>query len=204
MEPKHLLPGAALLSLVGGSVGAVTIGTFNKVASTATPSPVGSTGLGPFNPIGSPTGVGGMDGGPVTFTAPFAGTLTMQVDDIAEGGDVYQAFVNGASLGFTSPVPINPDGTFLSSGTFTTPVPAGPNTFDINDQILSYIGFPSPYPPGNTGPAVPASYNPAGFLVTLSEEPFEAVPEPGVFALLASWLLGFGLFARLRQKTRRA
>jgi hypothetical protein len=199
VEPKHLLPGAALLSLVGGSVGAFTIGTFNKVASTATPSPVGSTGLNPMGPA-----VGGMDGGPVTFTAPFAGLLTMQVDDIAEGGDVYQAFVNGASLGFTSPVPINPDGTFLSSGTFTVPIPAGPNNFDINDQILSYIGFPSPYPPGNTGPAVPASYNPAGFLVTLSEEPFEAVPEPGVFALFASWLLGLGLIARLRQKARRA
>jgi hypothetical protein len=202
VEPKHLLPGAALLSLVSGSAAAVTIGAFTPSASTMTPSPAGSTGLNPLGPA-----VGGMDGGPVTFTAPFAGTLIMQVQDFpgAPGGDVFQAFVDGASLGFTTPVPINPPtdppgGTQLSSGTFTTPVPAGPNNFDINDQILSYIGFSSPY----GGGIVPASYTPAGFLVTLSEEPFEAVPEPGVFALLASWLLGLGLIGRLRQKAKRA
>ena len=85
---RHLLPTAALLGLVSANANATTIPTNpTYTASTNIPAPVGSTGLGTFNPIGSPTGVGGIGdpttgvGGPVSFNAPFAGTLTMTVTD---------------------------------------------------------------------------------------------------------------------------
>ncbi len=191
MDKKYLLPGAALLSLVSGNAQAAFIGSFFPTASTTSPAPVGSTGLGPLGHVG---GIGG----PVSFTAPFAGTLTMTVDDLFEGGDRYQAFVDGKSLGFTSKVPLN-FGTYLSTGTFTTSVPAGLNTFDINDQLLSYIGVTAPFGPDTIPPTtVPSSYSPAGLTVVLTEQPATAVPEPGTLALLGSWLLGFGWLGHRR------
>ncbi len=136
---SHLLPGAALLGLVSGVANAAPtpIGTFNEVASASNAAPAGSTGLGPGGAVG---GIGG----PIDFTAPFAGTLIMTVQQPTTefaAGDVYQAFVDGHSLGFTAGVPLF--GTQFSSGTFTTPVPQGLHNFDINDQIFSYLGFPS-------------------------------------------------------------
>ncbi len=137
---SHLLPGAALLGLVSGVANAAPtpIGTFNELASASNPAPAGSTGLGPGGAVG---GIGG----PIDFTAPFAGTLIMTVQQPTTefaAGEVYQAFVNGTSLGFTAAVPLF--GTQFSSGTFTTPVSQGLNNFDVNDQILSYLGFPRP------------------------------------------------------------
>jgi hypothetical protein len=197
VEPKYLLPGAALLSLVSGPAGAALIGTFTESVSTKTPSPAGSTGLGPKGAIG------GMVGGAVTFSAPFDGTLTMQVADLAQQGDVYQAFVNGHSLGFTAHVPLDIDGTNLSTGTFTTHVLAGPNTFDLNDQLLSYLGTSSPY--GPPGEFVPASYTPGSVSVTLTEQPGTVTtPEPGVLAVAGSWLLAVGFLRRFRWPRRRA
>jgi hypothetical protein len=200
---KYLLPGAALMSLVSGGAGAAPtpIGTFSsRSASTANPAPAGSTGLGPFNPILSPTGIGGV-AGPVAFTAPFTGTLIMKVEPSVGkfAGDVYQAFVNGASLGFTPQVPLF--GPNVSVGTFTTPVSAGPNNFDINDQLLSYIGQPPPF--GNsasTVTAVPASFSPGGVIVTLSETMPEAIPEPRSLAAFMIGLLGL-CFCWRRYKT---
>src|SRR5487761_1730632 len=100
---SHLLPGAALLGLVSGVANAAPtpIGTFNEVASATNPAPAGSTGLGPGGAVG---GIGG----PIDFTAPFAGTLIMTVKPTGTftAGDVYQAFVDGNSLGFTTPVPL--------------------------------------------------------------------------------------------------
>lgn len=197
MEPKHLLPGAALLSLVSGPAGAVVIGTFPLTVSTAAPSPAGSTGLGPKGPVG------GIDGGAVTFDAPFDGTLTMQVADLGQQGDVYQAFVDGHSLGFTKAVPLDLAGTNLSTGTFTTHVSAGPNTFDLNDQLLSYIGFASPYGSIPPGELVPGSYTPGSVSVTLSEQQSTIpTPEPGTLAVVGSWLLGFGLLRRFSRARR--
>jgi hypothetical protein len=190
-----LLPGAALLSLVSGGAGAATvpIGTFNELASTTNPAPAGSTGLGPGGAVG---GIGG----PFTFTAPFAGTLVMTVQPTVDfaAGDVYQAFVDGTSLGLTSAVPVAVPGTMFTSGTFTTSVPAGVNNFDINDQILSYLGFQGPYGPPNT--TVPFSFSPNGVTVTLAEELPSAVPEPGALTLFGAWLLGLGFLWR-RHKT---
>lgn len=196
VESKHLLPGAALLSLVSGPASATLIGTFVEIVSSAVPAPSGSTGLNPSNPHG-----GGMESGPVTFTAPFDGTLTMQVADLVQQGDVYQAFVNGHSLGFTDPVPLDTEGTNLSTGTFTTHVSAGPNTFNLNDQLLSYIGFSSPYGSIPAGVDVPGSYSPGSVSVTLSEQPGTVTtPEPGTLAVFGSWLLGLGLLRRFKRK----
>jgi PEP-CTERM motif len=190
---KYLLPGAALMSLVSGGAGAATlIGTFSKLASTANPAPAGSTGLGPLGAVG---GIGG----PYTFTAPFTGTLVVKVQpSIGKfGGDVYQAFVDGNSLGFTPQVPL---GMHLSVGTFTTPVSMGVNNFDVNDQLLSYIGSPPPF--GSTVASlttVPQSFSPSGVLITLTEELPSAVPEPRSLATLAGGLLGLCFFWRRRK-----
>jgi hypothetical protein len=186
---SHLLPGAALLSLVSGVANAAPtpIGTFNEVASASNPAPAGSTGLGPGGAVG---GIGG----PIDFTAPFAGTLIMTVTPTGTftAGDVYQAFVDGHSLGFTTPVPLF--GTQFTSGTFTTPVSQGLNNFDINDQVFSYLGFQAPYGPANT--TVPASFSPSGVTVILAEELPSAVPEPGSLALFGAWLVGLAMFWR--------
>ncbi len=212
---KYLLPGAALMGLVSGNArgatctidpGSPPCSFTNLTASTTHPAPAGSTNLGTFNPPltpnmpPSPTGIGGI-GGPVAFNVSSAGTLVMQVGPLLENGkpvgfagDVYQAFVDGNSLGLTPGVPVG--GTQFSSGTFTTPVPAGANTFDINDQILSYIGQISPYGPTTTD--VPSSFSPDSLMVTLSELP-SAVPEPTSLALLAAWLTGVALFWRRRK-----
>ena len=189
---RYLLPGAALMSVISGGASAAPtpIGTFNETASAANPSPTGSTGLGPGGAVG---GIGG----PVSFTAPFAGTLIMTVAPTVEvfAGDVYQAFVEGTSVGFTTKVPLF--GSNFTSGTFTTPVPQGSNTFNINDQLLSYIGFQAPNgPPATT---VPASFSPNGVTVTLAEELPSAVPEPGSLALFGAWLTGLALLWRRRR-----
>ncbi len=186
---KHLLPTAALLGLVSANANAATLPLATTVtASTANPSPAGSSGLGPFGAVG---GIGG----PISFIAPSAGILTMTVADepFSLVGDVFEAFVNGVSLGFTSAVPLF--GPTPSSGTFTVAVPAGANTFDVNDQLLSYIGFPGPYGGGTVG----ASFSPAGLTVALSEEVPSAVPEPASLGLGGSWLLGLGLIWRRRR-----
>jgi hypothetical protein len=196
---KYLLPGATLMSLLSGGASAATIGTFPVTASTANPAPAGSTNLGTYNPIGSPTGVGGIspNGSPVSFTAPFTGDLVMKVGPSPLSvfpGDVYQAFVDGNSLGFTKAVPLF--GSQFSTGTFTTPISAGVNTFNINDQIQSYIGQQAPYGPTST--TVPPGFSADSLIVSLSELP-APVPEPGAAALLATWLAGLALFWRRRR-----
>ena len=228
---KHVLPTAALLGLVSGNVNANTIllPPTTYTASTQNPSPPGSTGLGPYNPIASPTGVGGIGGpistcgtaaSPTPCVAPTPGTLRMTVQDeeFTDAGNVFEAFVDGFSIGFTSGVslfnttPVNctvppgfgmpPQSTF-SCGIFDVVLPAGPFTFDINDQILSYTGFPSPYDP--TGPDVPGSFSPGGVMVTLEFIPGEvSVPEPTMLEVFIGWLLGLGLIglgALRRRKT---
>jgi hypothetical protein len=199
----YILPGAALIGLVsvGANAAPTPIHTFTTSASAANPSPAGSTGLGPLGAIGGIPG-------PISFTAPFTGTLVMTVEPNPVTrifpGDVYQAFVDGTSLGFTSGVELF--GTAFTSGTFTTPITAGPNTFNINDQILSYIGFPGPY--GSAFPApnntVPSSFSPNSVTVILAEELPSAVPEPHSLALLLGSLLGFGFLWRRRNRARPA
>ena len=154
------------------------------VADVVNPSPAGSTGLGPLGAVG---GIGGA----VPFIAPFSGTLTMTVTDCCLVGDVYQVFVDGVSLGFTAAVPLG--GPTLSTGVFTDYLTAGAHTYDINDQILSYIGFADPY----GGGVVPAIYAPAGLTVQGT-----MVPEPASIFLLGAELIGLGALARKLRKTR--
>lgn len=192
---KYLLPGAALMSLVSGGAGAAPtpIGTYARSASTANPAPTGSTGLGPLGAVG---GIGG----PVGFTAPFTGTLIMKVEPNGQfRGDVYQAFVDGNSLGFTPEVPLFGP---ASVGTFTTSVSAGPNNFDVNDVILSYIGAPPPFGSAvSTVTTVPGSFSPGAVLITLSEEALPAaVPEPRSLATFAAGLLALAFFRRRRKQ----
>jgi hypothetical protein len=193
---KHVLPGAALMSLVSGIANAapVPIGTFTETASTSNPAPPGSTGLGPLG------AVGGING-PITFNAPFAGDVVMTVQPAVEAfaGDVYQAFINGVSRGFTKAVPLF--GSNFTSGTFTAAVAAGTNNFNINDQLLSYIGFTPPY--GSADPditTVPAGFSPNSVSITLDELPAPVPEPPSLWALLVG-LLGL---AFIRTRRRRA
>ena len=137
---SHLLPGAALLGLVSGVANAAPtpIGTFNELASASNPAPAGSTGLGPGGAVG---GIGG----PIDFTAPFAGTLIMTVQQPTTefaAGEVYQAFVNGTSLGFTAAVPLF--GTQFSQRNLHHAGLPGPQQFrrQRSDFVVSWVPQP--------------------------------------------------------------
>ncbi|MGH7047727.1 MAG: PEP-CTERM sorting domain-containing protein [Stellaceae bacterium] len=201
---RYLLPGATLLSLVSGGASAAPkpIGTYSPQASAACPSPPGS--VWPSSP---PDGdVGGIINGtappacgPIAFTATFAGTLVMAVQQTVPfgAGHVFQAFVDGASVGTTSIVPVAIPGTDFTSGTFTADIPAGPNTFDINDQLLAYIGSQAPYGPTMT--TVPASFSPVGVSVVLAEELPSAVPEPRSLWVMLVGFCGLGWLVARRK-----
>jgi hypothetical protein len=181
-----LAASAALAAATPASATTYSIGTFGETASAGNPAPAGSTGLGPGGAVG---GIGG----PISFVSPVSGLLTMTVTDCCLVGDVYQAFVNGASLGFTSPALIGSGP--LSSGVFTVGISAGTNTFDINDQILSYLGVIGPYDSINV---VPTSYSPAGLTVDLSVTSAPGpVPGAGLAGFAALALAGF--YARTRR-----
>jgi hypothetical protein len=119
----------------------------------------------------------------------------MTVTDCCLVGDVYQAFLDGTSLGFTSFEPIG--GPTLSSGSFTASILPGSHTFNITDITLNFIGRPSPF----GGGIVPSNFDPAGLTVNLSEVP---VPGPVAGAGLPGLILASGgLLAwwRRRKKT---
>ncbi|MGH7029278.1 MAG: PEP-CTERM sorting domain-containing protein [Stellaceae bacterium] len=202
------------MGLVSGGANAATfIGSFPVTASAFTFSPLEGPCASPAGsvwPSAPPSRDGNVGGilnntaqtscGPIAFNAPINGTLVMTVQPgVGQfAGDVYQAFVDGTSLGLTTPVPLF--GTAFSTGTFTTPISAGAHNFDINDQIISYIGFVGPYgsvfpPPNNT---VPASFSPSSLTVTLEELP-AAVPEPSSLALFGAWLAGIAFYWRRRK-----
>ncbi len=162
----------------------VTVISALPVAYDTNPSPAGSTLLGPLGAVG---GIGG----PVTFTAPFAGTLTLSVVDCCIIGDVYQAFVDGVSLGFTSFVPLY--GPTMGSGDFTVYLTAGTHTWDINDTIQSYVGYDDPW----GGGVVTDTFAGAGLTVTGTMVE-GSIPEPTTFLLSGSALLG--LIALLRKR----
>jgi len=153
----------------------VIFGPTGLTAAGTNPSPAGSSGLGPLGAVG---GIGG----PIGFTMPFDGIFTLFVEDCCIVGDVYQVFIDGVDMGFTSPVPLN--GPTPSSGTFTLALTAGAHTYDINDQIISYVGSPDPYGGGD----VTANFDPAGLSVTGS-----ATPEPATLGLLGLGLLLVGV-----------
>jgi hypothetical protein len=174
-----LAAGLAAAAAVSSPASAwTTVFSSSETASTANPSPAGSTGLGPLGAVG---GIGG----PVGWTAPVSGEYQIIVQDCCLVGDVYQTFVDGKSLGLTSLVPIG--GPTNSSGTFDFILSAaGAHTFDINDQILSYIGSDSPYGGGVVG----SIYTPAGLTVTI-----QSAPEPTTWAMMLIGFAGLGFAA---------
>ena len=174
---------AATLSIVAAA-NAEPIFDYQAIASAANPAPAGSRALGPAGAVG---GIGG----PVSFTMPYSGMFTLSVGDCCLVGDVYQAFVDGRSLGFTKAVPLY--GPQYSTGTFTAFLSAGRHTFDIEDQILSYIGYSDPY----GGGTVPTVFSPAGVEVTGQASP-APTPEPGTYSLIGMALVGASL-VRKRQ-----
>ncbi len=203
--PKYFLPGAAVMSLISGgaSAAAVPIGTFTETASASCPAPPGS--IWPSDPPLRDGDVGGIFNnseetscGAITFEVPAGGTLVVSVQPAVPvfAGDVYQAFIDGNSVGITTPVPLF--GSNFSAGTFTTPISAGTHNFDINDQLLSYIGFQAPYgPPATT---VPPGFSPSSVTVTLTELP-APVPEPRSLWEVAVGLAGLGYLSRRRSKS---
>lgn len=107
---------AASCSALATAVNANTIFEDQDTALISNPSPAGAVDLGPDGQVG---GIGG----PLSFTMPIDGLFTLTVQDCCLVGDVYQAFVDGESLGFTSAVPLG--GPDLTSGTFSTYLAAG-------------------------------------------------------------------------------
>jgi hypothetical protein len=139
---------------------------------------------------GSPAIWGGV-GGPFGFGPTSDGILTMTVTDLDGAvGAVYQVFVDNISLGFTSGVVLG--GPTVSSGVFTVALTPGTHTFDINDQIISYVGQEDPY----GGGIVPGGFS-IGNVHVVGDF---AAPEPGSMFLLGAGLLGLAGFARKLRK----
>ena len=124
---------------------------------------------------------------------PFDGIFTIAVDDCCLVADVYQTLVDGASLGLTSPVPLG--GPAFSSGTFSTYLAPGLHSYDLEDQLLSYIGYADPY----GGGLVPSVYSPAGVQVVGSST---AAPEPGTCGLIGLALIFASVVGRRRAARR--
>ena len=164
---------------------ASVIFTSGETADAGNAAPAGTHGA--FGGALGPGGAVGGIGGPIGFVVPYTGTFFVSVDDCCLVGDVYQLFVDGTSVGDTSPEPIG--GSTNSSGIFSVFLTAGAHSFDIADIILQYVGFASPY----GGGLVTQDYTPAGLTVTVSE-----TPEPATVALIGIALLGLLGFGTLR------
>lgn len=134
-----------------------------------------------------PDGGGGMLGGPLTFTLAVPTTLDINVTDEYLVGDVFEVILNGTSLGTTSAVALG--GPTNSTGDFIVSLPAGTDSLDVEDILLSYVGLTDPY----GGGTVPVYYTPAAFSIDII-----GAPEPGSFVLMGGGLLGLAGFARRR------
>jgi hypothetical protein len=141
-------------------------------------------------PLGA---VGGIDAGygignPIAVITPSAGTLTIDVQDCCDVGDIYGVGLNGTPLGLTGIVPLF--GPTLSTGSFSAFVGAGVQDVTIDDALLSYINSPDPW----GGGVVPGYYSPAGLYEQVY---FTPTPEPSSLLLFGTL---FGLAGTLRRK----
>lgn len=119
-----------------------------------------------------PFGGGGSVGGvfsPYTVyrLTPFtcqAGSVTIDVSDIASDGDVYEVALDGVRL-FQTSTQTYPSGSG-STGTWTGTVTEGTHYIEVWDILLSYIGYDSPF--GNVGFPVDISMSPAGVFLQIT------------------------------------
>ena len=206
---KLLLAGTALL-VTAGSANAVTIFSGSLQSSGSVAAPAGA--LGPFGGSGPAPGggglldIGGAVGGLLSFTLPFAGTVTVTVTDIGLLGDVYQAVVDGTQIGETSHVTLpgtfqfcSSTGVVCSSGSFTRSLAAGTHTLGIEDLLLSYEGTgKNPFGGAGTLPLDGGGYDPAAFDVLITEASV-TTPEPAALAMLGAGLLGLAGVRRRRK-----
>lgn len=153
-------------------------------ADASNPIPAGTT----FAPGGT---AGGGIGGPLAFVSPGPGYLTITITDCCLVGDVFEAVLNGTSLGYSPFVPIG--GPTNSVGVFTVHgVVAGGYSLDIWDITLSYLGEASPF----GGGTVPRDFSPAGLSVLVEHN----VPEPATYLLSGLGMLGLAVLRRRAQK----
>jgi|SRR5208283_4839111 len=177
----------AVASMASAQATITLYSSSTATASISTPGQAVNIFPAPATYYGGPLGmVGGWDQGPVSFTVPFNGLVTVGIDDCCLVGDIYGVAVGSAFWGNTSVVPLG--GPTNSTGSFTFALTAGTYGLNITDDLLSYIGAADPW----GGGTVPSGYSPAGFSVLVTE----ATPEPGTLALLAGGMLGIGGLVR--------
>lgn len=180
-----ILRALALLLVVVGS-GAHAAGTVlydaTAIADASAAAPLGFSAslASPNDPLG-----GGLITGDILFTAPSDGLITINLTDlgtVVNGriGSVYEAVLNGVSLGTTLATSI--DGATFSKGSFSAAVMAG-NTYDLGvwNIVSTFAGFTSPY-----GGAVDADFQQSSLSIQIAQ----SVPEPS-----SALLLTLGLFA---------
>src|ERR1043165_7383586 len=90
------LAAAFFATAANPAVASVIFSSF-ETADVGIAAPAGTHGAfgGALGPGGA---VGGIIGGPIGFSAPYTGTFFLAVDDCCVVGDVYQVFLDGASL----------------------------------------------------------------------------------------------------------
>ena len=169
-------PGLARASVYFDGIETADAGAAAPLGTTATGNPNGGYG-------------GGLIAGDILFTAPVAGAIIVTLTDLGttagtapRAGSVYEAVLDGTSLGLTAPTAI--DAKSFSSGSFGAVVGAGDHVLGVWDFIATYYGFDSPY-----GGAVDADFLQADVRVRVTGAT-GAVPEPDSVALLGAALVG--------------
>ena len=188
---------ALLLAVVGS--GAHAAGTVlyeaTATADASAAAPLGFTAsLASSNdPLG-----GGLVTSDILFTALSNGIVTITLTDLGtvvngRTGSVYEALLDGVSLGTTSPTPV--DGASFSKGSFSASVLAG-KTYDLGvwNIVSTFAGFDSPY-----GGAANADFQQSNLSIQIAQ----SVPEPSSALLLSAGLLASAVLGGRTAASRR-
>ena len=191
---KGFVLAAVILGLVVPAAARATSLVLYDGVATADIGAAAPLGIDPT--LGNPNGGygGGLLTGDIGFTALVGGKVTVTVTDLgntADGraGSVYQALLDGAALGLTSPTAIG--AAAFSTGAFETAVAAGFHSVGVWDFLSTYVGYQSPY-----GGFVDGAFSQAD----LSVQVVESVPEPGSIALLGMGLVSLSGMVRNRKR----